>query len=837
MDKKTSLRVKLKIRAMKKRKKIIILSIITFLLLGTCLLLMKTCFAHKHTYQTVVTKEATCTEPGVANEICSCGDVKPEAIDIPALGHSYYDGSCIRCAKIQTTFYIEKLEFVINGQALDKYSAPFYCDDFKVSLKINDGINLSDYIYPRITWGFLGDDHGCTVSRDGTVCINDFIGNLTLSVTVESENSVTCSLPIKLTMGEVGDIESLVITTNEGYTQNYVDGDIFDANSITVWGEYNGGVVRICDCTTDKTPLTEGMAEFVIKYGELVADIPIMVKHKTLQSIEIVEAPLKTEYLEDQTFERDGMVVKAVFDNSEEIITDFAVDEHTKLEIGTDSALISYTYNGVTATVRQSITVIPKKLLSISVDASAARDVYTQGDIFNPYGLVVVAEFEHFGTVEVFDYRYTTDLLTTDDTFVEIYYTAGEVTKTATVSVEVVKPYTEISVVKVLTPVDISIIWSYSYMTDGGELMIDNTAYEVNGLRYDQINGYYEIPLGAIVTATLKNPAVINVSLNGVDQAVNYTEKTVTWTMGKADLVVIKSIEMSGIHSVIRFAGQENEQSFLYEGSWNGILTADNIERLASVFADTEDYYHIYVLNGASYKLEELAETVFEPNSNITVIKNIISDNAKEIVLHLGDEISHNIRLLETAKVDELPVFTKAGFRFEGWALSPDGERITDIELESALSEQRDEYHLYIRWIKEDIDYSDMYFDPEEDDPTYESGPSDSGMIKLVGRWGVYVTVEGEEWEFYFTFYADGTFEHEVVSNGSANCYYHGYYRIANNCIVIISVDTELAIPIPSASDFSFEIEGDKLESVVVIADSTSLAFVTMLMSKLPDTV
>lgn len=837
MEKKLSFRVKRKIKAMKNRQKILIMSIMLVLILGASVILLKTCLAHKHSYQTVVTQEATCTEHGTAQEICSCGEVKPDVIDIPALGHSYYDGSCIRCAKIQTTFNVEKLEFVINGEAVDRYSAPFYCNDFKVSLRINDGINLSDYIYPRITWSFLGDDHGCTVSRDGTVSINDFIGSLTLSVTVESENSVTRSLPIKLTMGEAGDIESLVITTNEGYTQNYVEGDIFDADSITVWGEYNGGVVRICDCTTDKTSLTEGMAEFVIKYGELMADIPIMVNHRTLQSIEIVNAPVKTEYLEDQAFEREGMVVKAVFDNSTEIITDFDVDEHTKLDIGTDSVLVSYTYNGVTATVRQSITVIPKKLVAISVDASNVRDVYTQGDIFNPYGLVVVAEFESFGTVEVFDYRYITDQLTTDDTFVEISYTAGDVTKTALVEIEVVKPYAEISVVKVLTPVDISIIWSYSYMTDDGERIIDNTAYEVNNLEYDQINGYYEIPLGAIVTATLKNPAVINVSLNGVDQTVNYTEKTVTWTMGKADLVVIKSIEMSGVHSVIRFAGQENEQSFLYEGSWNGTLSADNIERLASVFADTEDYYHIYVLNGASYRLEELRGTVFEPDSNITVLKNAISDNAKEIVLHLGNEISHNIRLLETAKVDELPIFTKAGFRFEGWALSPDGERITDADLESALSEEMEEYHLYIRWIKEDIDYSDMYFDPEDDEPTYESGPSDSGMIKLVGRWGAYVTVESEEWEFYFNFYADGTFEHEVISNGYANCYYHGYYRIVNNCIVIISVDTELAIPIPNAADFSFEIEGDKLESVVVIADSTSLAFVTMLMNKLPDTV
>ena len=411
----------------------------------------------------------------------------------------------------------------------------------------------------------------------------DFIGDITLHVTVESANTVSATLPISVVPGSTI-IKSISVTTNEGYTHNYIEGDVFDSNSIAVWGEHKNGVVRLYDYTIEEVLLTPDMTEFVISYDDLVTEIPIVVNYKTLQSIEIVTEATQKEYLEGQSFVRDGLVIRANFENSSELVTNFTADETTELTIGTEGVLISYTHNGVTKTATQSITVIPKKLISISVDASKVRTVYTQGNVFNPKGLIVKAQFESFGDVEIHDYTYTQDILTIGTVQIEVSYTVSNVTKSKQIAIEVVKPYTEISQVKVLSPADISIIWSYSYMTDSGIQVIDNTAYEVNNLEYDKINGFYDIPLGAVVTATIRNPSVVNVALNGLEQTVNYDEKTISWTMGSADLVVIKSIEMSGSHSVIRFVGQNNEQSFLYEGAWNGCLTTDDLQRLSLIF-------------------------------------------------------------------------------------------------------------------------------------------------------------------------------------------------------------------------------------------------------------
>lgn len=53
--------------------------------------------AHTHSYTETIIKEPTCTEAGQKELRCACGESKTETI--PALGHSYADGVCIRCGQ------------------------------------------------------------------------------------------------------------------------------------------------------------------------------------------------------------------------------------------------------------------------------------------------------------------------------------------------------------------------------------------------------------------------------------------------------------------------------------------------------------------------------------------------------------------------------------------------------------------------------------------------------------------------------------------------------------------------------------------------------------------
>lgn len=817
---------------------------------------------HIHSYAEIVTVEATCEKDGEIKEVCECGDVNGDARVVPALGHDYVNNKCSRCTKKRTAFEIEKVEFIINGSAVDEYTAELYSEDVKISLRINDGADLTDNIPPIIKWSFIGDSYGSTVSEDGELSLGNFIGSVTLKATVQSSNVFSVSLPISVTPGSIS-FDSITVTSNDGYSQSYVEGDLFDRNSISVWGEKGDDAVRIYDFTVEQKTLTPDDTDIMVFYEDLFVDIPIVVKNKSLQYIEIISPASRLEYLEGQTFIKNGLEIKAHFENSAELVENFEVDEVTALAIGTDKVVVSYTHNGITKTAEQNITVIPKKLISISADTSKVRTIYTQGDIFNPAGLVVRASYESFGDVEISDYEYTQDVLIAGDTHVTISYTVGDVTKSINIDIDVVKPYAELSQIKVLSAADISILWSYSYMTDSGVRIIDNTAYEVNGLEYDRINGLYEIPLGAVVTATIKNPAVINVALNGIEQSVSYDEKTVVWTMGSADLVVIKSIEMAGSHSVIRFAGQENEQSFLYKEMWNGLLSDEDLAKLALVFADTDSFYYTYIVGGETKRYDELKDIFFDANSVVTVMKNAISSNAKEIVLHLDGNVSYSIFTSDIITVDQLPSFEKSGYNYMGWSLTENGNKITDEELSEFIASDLDRYELYILWTRESVDYSDKYINPESDSPTFVTGkptvspgtgsggatvvPGQGGntviggsglgsqvitSVKFVGTWKYFMVEDGYKISCYVTFNSDGTFEYEVMENDAASCIYFGEYRLSNDKIIPLSVEANMNIPIPDVDDFGFKLKENVITANLILPEYDSLVLIECELTK-----
>ena len=82
---------------------------------------------------------------------------------------------------------------------------------------------------------------------------------------------------------------------------------------------------------------------------------------KTLTGIKVTKAPTKTEYNEEESFDKTGMVVKAEYsDETSKEITDYTIENGSKLSKGQKSVKISYTEGNVTKTTTQAITVIEK---------------------------------------------------------------------------------------------------------------------------------------------------------------------------------------------------------------------------------------------------------------------------------------------------------------------------------------------------------------------------------------------------------------------------------------------------------------------------------------------
>ncbi len=175
-----------------------------------------------------------------------------------------------------------------------------------------------------------------------------------------------------------------------------------------------------------------------------------------LRSIAVTTAPDKTTYEEGEDFDPTGMVVTATYedhaDNSRTKNTvidnnDLTISPSTSLIAGTTS--VSITYNGKSTS--QAITVtapITWDLRSIAVTTAPTKITYTEGEYFDPTGLVVTATFEnHDNTLqtknEVVDNANltftpsTSTALTTGNTSISISYTVNAITKSTTQAITV----------------------------------------------------------------------------------------------------------------------------------------------------------------------------------------------------------------------------------------------------------------------------------------------------------------------------------------------------------------------------------------------------------------
>ena len=710
---------------------------------------------------------------------------------------------------------VSSIEFVYEGATVTECELPLFATGVAFELKVN-GKSASEFKNTdlSIEWGFVGESYEAKIDADGfSTVVNDLgyvLGEMCLYAKVESRNTMEVQLPIQITAEEGFAFDSISAIGVASESNTYIEGQLFDANSITVWGHYGEyNPVRLLEYTCPQYLLTPDMLEVEIAYEDKRFEYPIYVKTKSLQSLTILSGPSQTEYLAGQHFDITGLTVQANYEYLSEIVEDYKVNLTAVLLEDMDSVQISYTYKDVTKTAELPITVLPRKLLAIAVDHMNVQKEYTAGDSFDRAGLIVKAEFENFGWIEVDDYVYTARPLRLDDEAVEIAYTSGEVSFSEQVAVSVKRPYEHIAQLRILTPEDIQISWAYQYWRENGEYRLDNTAYAENNLVYDKINGEYEIPVGAEVTAYVRNPAVITLAIDGEEQKIDLVEKSFSWKLRSSQTLSMNSIEMQANHAVVRFLGDEKEQSFLYEGYWNGIIAKEDVERLSAVFADTELYYYTYLVDGKSWIIADLQNAVFVKNSIITVAKNMRGENAKNVVLHVGEDVRYTIRIAnDEAEKWSVPAFKNAGYYYDGWATSDGGAKLTDAQLTELISSDAEQIDLYIRWIEETVDYSNFYLretDGERVIVEVDGTPLDKD-VRLTGEWKATLTSEQDSIQCTVQFKADGTFVYSVVYNGEVNCSYQGKYRLAGNSIVVITSQPTLESPYLNGVDFAFGI-------------------------------
>lgn len=700
-------------------------------------------------------------------------------------------------------FEISSLDILYDDEIVENFDVEVFCKDIKFDAKIND-VQLSNYrIKPSITWEIVGEDLNCLVDEDGLVQIGNVLGEITLSCTVESSNKMTKTLPIKITKKAGSNLQRLDATVNDGCSTTYVEGQKFDKKSISVVGDFGEYFAIISNFETDSDILDTSMTEIAITFDGQIFIMPISVSRKTLKDIEIIRQPNKINYVEGQTFDKTGLKIKAIYDACEEESEAIYTNELSALSTQDDEVEIFFEFDGVIKSAKQKIYVAKRKLLSLTLNCENIQKQYTQGEKFNPSGLKVFANFEELGSIEIFDYVVEDKILMGDDKNIDVCFTEYGVTKIAQIKdLIVLKPYEEICQVEIASPSDVTLAWTYSYFDDEKNEHIDNLTYQENDLLFDVKNGLYEIPVGAMVTISALNPAVVDFVFDGEEQKMDYPNMTKIWEIQSGQNLKIETTQMAGERVSISFVGDNKTKNFLYSKTWNAPLRNQDIQKLFLVFCDCDNSYYTYKIDDITYSASELTAVAFNKDTVVIVEKHQVQSNLIALNLNYGNDLQITIMVdLENYSYSNLPRPTKIGYAFDGWKYDDD-TMVSESNFKSFLQNSQNLHQIFAVWTKETINYAG------ED---------------IVGSWQCEIVVEEKSVKCVVEFGQDATFSYRVEVDGEENNSFVGSYRIEEGYISIISVETTGDYMLLSPNDFEFEISAGMLYSTIFVVDQFTL--------------
>lgn len=213
---------------------------------------------------------------------------------------------------------------------------------------------------------------------------------------------------------------------------------------------YSGAINKYRGLSTDTKPTASNGSEFFeINTGKTFyfnadggwVDNSIS---KQVKSAVIKTAPTKVVYVygDDDGFDITGAVLTVTYtDNTTADKNVTYLTAPTELSVGQTAVEISYVENGMRVSASQAITVhTQNELKQIDITTDPTTTTYTEGDVFDPTGMVVKATYwgEDVEVKTITDYTYSpAGELETTDTTITVSYTEGDVTKTDTVTITV----------------------------------------------------------------------------------------------------------------------------------------------------------------------------------------------------------------------------------------------------------------------------------------------------------------------------------------------------------------------------------------------------------------
>ncbi len=231
------------------------------------------------------------------------------------------------------------------------------------------------------------------------VCCPEVVTEGTKSIEIVKDNQKT-----EINISVIAKAITSIAVTKPPTKSVYLEGEVFNPEGMEVTAYYNDGTeAELFNYNVDKFNLSAGTTKVYITYDNLYCITPISVNSKVIDHIEIITAPVKTEYVEGEAFDPTGMVVKAFYnDNSTAILEEY---DYTPQVLSLGDAAVVVNKEGHTA--EQFVTVIEKVVVGIKITTPPDKTDYKEGETFDPTGMVVTAYYNDGTEAEINNYTYT----------------------------------------------------------------------------------------------------------------------------------------------------------------------------------------------------------------------------------------------------------------------------------------------------------------------------------------------------------------------------------------------------------------------------------------------
>lgn len=277
----------------------------------------------------------------------------------------------------------------------------------------SDVLNITIYDEPTQTTYVVGealDVTGCRINvnyADGSSKIvnvtNEMVSNFNTSNIGDSTFTITYTIGKQVytttqairTVGRLA--SSLTITTPPTKT-DYVEGQLIDLEGIVVDVVYNNDeteTVGASAVTADPLITHLGQTSVSVIMDNASGVFNITVVEKAVAGISIYTLPDKTEYVEGELFEQEGLILGVVYndDSTVQLTEGFEIVDSTIL-LDTENIIVRYS-DYIT---NCPITVSAKEAIDYTI-INAPKTQYTEGETLDLNGLEIDIEYNNGNTI------------------------------------------------------------------------------------------------------------------------------------------------------------------------------------------------------------------------------------------------------------------------------------------------------------------------------------------------------------------------------------------------------------------------------------------------------